>query len=63
MEVPNIQIQENPSSGRHADTCGWTKRRNETKVIDTFRNYVNSNFNYATSRVGTPHPITISPQH
>jgi len=29
MKVPNIQIQENPSSVRHADTCGWTNRRND----------------------------------
>jgi hypothetical protein len=29
MEVPNIQIHENPSSGRNADTCGWTNRRND----------------------------------
>jgi len=29
MKVPHIQIQENPSNVKHADTCGWTNRWND----------------------------------
>ena len=42
MEVPNIKLEGNPSSGNRDDTCGQTDRRMDvTKLTSAFRDYAN----------------------
>jgi len=61
MKVPNIQLQENPSSGRHADTCGWTNRRNNEGNKQTLfpTMWIQISITPPIGRA-PPHPITIS---